>query len=178
MTETVETSRELAEATDGLIELRGERREMLERHALEVADIDREIADLTGRQAHLIAGTTEEELSRARDLIEVTWHQPRLGPHDEFDEQVVQEAVEDIAAGCPTLRSEYFCRRVYEGNLHRETYEYNFGPRHGNAVFRIGLTKGAREFLRRWGRVPLGADGEVGHAAIRYLLNLREAGRP
>lgn len=175
---TTTATRELAGVVEELADRRSEREAMLERHAAELQEVDQEIADLANRKAHLDAGTTDEELRLARDLIEVTWHQPRLGPHDEFDEQVVQEAVEDIAAGCPTLRTEYFCRRVYEGNLHRETYEYNYGPRHGHAVFRIGLTSGAREFLHQWGKLPLGADGEVGHAAIRYLLNLREAGRP
>jgi hypothetical protein len=172
----VETKAELDRVVGELAERLAEREEMLARHRDEVAEVDGEVADLQARRDHLAAGTTDEELRLARNLIEVTWSHSSL--RDEFDEQVVQEAVEDIAAGCPTLRTEYFCRRVYEGSLHRETYEYSFGPRHGHAVFRIGLTSGAREFLKQWGKLPLGADGEVQHAAIRYLLNLREAGRP
>lgn len=169
---TTTATRELAGVVEELADRRSEREAMLERHAAELQEVDQEIADLANRKAHLDTGTTDEELRLARDLIEVR------GSFEELDEQVVQEAVEDIAAGCPTLRTEYFCRRVYEASVHQETYSYGYGPRHGRAVFTIGLTAGAREFLRRWGVLPLGAEGEVGHAAIRYLLNLEEAGRP
>lgn len=173
---TTTATRELAGVVEELADRRSEREEMLERHAAELREVDQEIADLANRKAHLDAGTTDEELRLARDLIEVTWRRTDLP--DEFDAQVVEEAVEDIAAGCLTLRTEYFCRRVYESSLHRETYRYGYGPRHGHTPFRIGLTESARAFLKRWGKLPLGAEGEVGHAAIRYLLNLREAGRP
>jgi hypothetical protein len=176
VTETVETSADLAAVTAELTERREEHAALLARQLDEREAMEAEVKDLEGRQAHLISGTSDEELRMARDLIEVHWLRTDL--HDEFDPQVVQEAVEDLAAGCPTMRSEYFCRRVYEGSLHRETYAYNFGPRHGHAVFRIGLTAGAREHLKRWGRLPLGENEEVAHAAIRYLLNLKDAGQP
>lgn len=176
MTEATETGAELTAVTEELAELREDQAAMYARHLDERETAEADIKTLEGRQAHLLSGTTEDELRMARDLVEVTWTRTDL--HNEFDGQVVQEAVEDLAVGCPTLRSEYFCRRVYEGSLHRETYPYNFGPRHGNAVFRIGLTAGAREYLQRWGRLPLGENEEVVHAAVRYLLNLEEAGQP
>jgi hypothetical protein len=176
VTGTVETSPELASVTAELSERREEEAAMLARHLDEREGVAAEIKELEGRQAHLLAGTSDEDLRMARDLIEVHWVRTEL--HNEFDEQVVQEAVDDLVTGCLTMRSEYFCRRVYQGHLERETYRYGFGPRHGLAVFRIGLTAGAREHLKRWGKLPLGSDEEAKEAAIRYLLNLREAGRP
>jgi hypothetical protein len=174
MKQTVETSSELASVTEELTEARRGYGELLDRQAAERREAEREITELEGRQSHLLSGTSEGDLHTARTLVEVT------GSWAEFDEQVVREAIEDIVGGCPVMRSEYFCRRVYEGHLHRERYRYGYGPRHGRAVFRIGLTKGARDFIARWRKVPLGLDkGEdVTESVLRYLANLKEAGQP
>lgn len=161
--------------TDELAALREDLATMREDHRAEEARLEMEIAELEAQRAHAAAGTSEEERRLARELIEV-----RINEHLPFeqicDERVIQEAVEDIAGNCLTLRSEYFARRHYEANTHRETFRYGMGPRHGNVVFSIGLTEGARAFLHRWGRLPLGVDGDVQEAAVRYLLGLREAG--
>lgn len=176
MTVTSATS-ELATVVEELADLRSDRAELVERHEAALRAVDADIADLEARKAHLDAGTTDEELRLARDLILV------YGDVSRLTDKLVNEAVEDVVAGCPEMRSHFLALKDYDRFRGQELTCSYIGdlpgnPRHGTVVVAIGLTLGAREFLRVWGKLPLGADGEVGHAAIRYLLNLREAGRP
>lgn len=168
----------VAERTEELVDLRRELDEELERHQDEVNRIRGEIAEAESKRAHEAAGTTEEELDLARGLVEVTINGEPEYQSLNIDEQVIQEAVEDLAGGCLTLRSEFFCRRHYAGTFVRETYRYGMGPKHGNVVFSIGLTKDTRDFFKRWNKIPTGEGGEAVNAAIRYLLGLKEAGQP
>lgn len=177
MTQTVETSAELASVTEELTERRGDYGVLLDRQDKERREAEAEISALEARQAHLATGTTDEELRLARELILVYGDVYRL------TDALVQEAVEDVAAGCLELRHHWLALKDYDRFRGQPLTCSYFGslpgnPRHGTVVVAIGLTEGAREFFKRWGKIPLGPEGETQHAAIRYLLNLREAGRP
>jgi len=52
---------------------------------------------------------------------------------------IADEAIEDIALGCPHLKAQYFGNKRYEGFYQRCDCEYGYGPRHGYIVDRIEL---------------------------------------
>lgn len=92
----------------------------------------------------------------------------KFGPIGD-DAATVQEAIADIAAGCPKLRHEYFGTKNYDRWTHqRSNHTYGYGPSHGSIVFEIGLPGPVRDRLRNGGELT----PEEKDAAIYYLLNL------
>lgn len=141
------------------------------RHAAERERLTAEIAEAEAQRAHVAAGTSVEARSLALGLIEIR------GDVDRVDDAVIVDAVEDLAAGCPTLLSEYLAIKDY-GRFtgQRSDHRYGYGPKHGYIVFGVGLTASSREFHRRWGSLPAGENDERIEAATCYLLNLKTAG--
>jgi hypothetical protein len=150
-------------------DLRVELREEDERHERERKRIADEIAETVARREHLAAGTDADTREDALSLIEV------VGQIDRLNAGVVRDAVDDLAAGCPKLKVEYFATKDYASFAGQRTdARYGYGPKHGCIVFKVGLSKSAREFLKKWGKLP--GDDATREAAIRYLLNLEKAG--
>ena len=80
------------------------------------------------------------------------------------DQKMVLKAIDDIAAGCPVLKHEYFGTKDYDRWHHQGTQSrYGCGPRHGSVVFAIKLRDRKNDLT----------DDEK-DAAIYYLLNLKE----
>lgn len=146
-----------------------------ERHREARGKLESELADATARQRHLALGVDEETRAEALGLIAI------YGDPKRATAKIIQEAVEDIATGCHDLRDHWLGLKDYDRWRGQELLCSYIGdlpgnPKHGTVVFAIGLTRSAREFWDRWGKPPVGENGERVHAATRYLLNLREAG--
>jgi hypothetical protein len=74
---------------------------------------------------------------------------------------IADEAIEDIALGCPHLKTKYFGNKRYEGFYQRCDCEYGYGPSHGYIVDEIALK----------GRGNILPTDEEKDACIYYLKN-------
>ena len=172
MTETAtptlaDLTRTISERTDAV-------REENERHDEAKKALLADLKDAQDKRAHLAAGTDPEVLALARSVVQVDGDVGRAtGSQLAPGRSVVTDAVEDIAAGGLTMLNRYLAIKDYEGFTgQREDHKYGMGPRHGRIVFSVGLTKEARDRIRE----GLGLTPDQTEAAIRYLLNLGEAG--
>lgn len=60
--------------------------------------------------------------------------------------EVIQRAIDDIANGCPLLKSRYFGTKNYDRWTGQAfTCSYGYGPSHGYEVFSIALKADARK---------------------------------
>jgi hypothetical protein len=169
MSATTENA-DLSRLTREIAETKHELDDEAKRHMEARAEILRRQGELEAARAHALAGTDAETLEIARGMIEIR------GQVENLTQQIVVDAVEDIAGGCMLLRREYFGRKFYASFDQREDHRYGQGPKHGTIVFGIGLTKNARTMIEKWDGIVGGKDGETTQAMIRYLLNLEEAG--
>lgn len=160
----------IAKVTVEIASIEDERAAEAERHTKADRALLARLEELRAHRMHLAAGTTEHELELAREMIQV------IGDVQWLSHEIITDAAEDIAAGCLSLRREYFGRKFYSDFDQREDHRYGSGPKHGRIVFGIGLTKKARTMVEKWGGIMGDSDGDVSQAMIRYLLNLEEAG--
>ena len=73
---------------------------------------------------------------------------------------IAEQAIIDIADGCPHLKRRYFGNKRYEGFYQGCDCEYGYGPRHGSIVDRIELRNTQKEL-----------SDEEKDACIYYLKN-------
>lgn len=162
---------ELSQLTREIAEAKSERVDEAERHSEADGEIVARIQGLEARRRHALAGTDTETYELAKTMLDVR------GDFARIPASIINDAVEDIAAGCLTLRREYLAIKDYEGFVsQRSDCRYGYSPTHGSIVFRVGLTDGAIAEIEKWGQILGGPDGENSQAMIRYLLNLVDAG--
>ena len=104
------------------------------------------------------AGVDTEKVARGLEVIEVRGKADKCG-------QVISKAINDLAVGCPHMKTEFFGVKVYSG--FGEQFcdcSYGYGPRHGSIVFSVGLTESAIKAIRD------GASIDT-DSAIYVLLN-------
>lgn len=86
-------------------------------------------------------------------------------------ENCLADAIADLRAGAPRLRSRYFGVKDYDRfRGQRYDCEYWMGPRHGHIVFAVELTQEARK------RTEPFTQGELSDA-IGYLNHLKRGKR-
>lgn len=132
-------------------ELRAERDEMEKQFADCRRAMDRRIA--TEQQVVDVAeaGGPAESFVIARGVLSVRWaraqvfdrgHWQETGPRRTSSDVGLQidRAIEDLQAGCPVMKREYFGIKAYDRWPSQvENHRYGFGPKHGSIWFSIGL---------------------------------------
>jgi len=114
--------------------------------------IDARQSALIEAEALLMNGLDAARINHARDIIRIQGRATDIC-HGSYDDQnrkhtrrdAVEYAKRVIADGGEKLASEYVGVKNYEGfGDQREDHKYGYGPRHGDIVFSIGLSKQAR----------------------------------
>lgn len=156
-------------------ELRDKRAALVEAHNDALAHLDRNI-DYQQQVINMAeAGGPAEAFVIARDVLAVQWARsfgfdcglwqetgPRRTSGDVYRQ--IDRAIEDMQAGCPVMRREYFGIKSYaEWPSQIENHTYGFGPKHGSIWFSIGLKTPS---------VDLTDEQTI--ACIRWLRALRE----
>jgi len=140
-----------AEAVERRNDLRQQREALVEQHRIALRNLDRHIES----QQHVIdvaeAGGPAEAFLVAREVLSIGWargrdwvggHLQEVGPRRQTSEvrRQFDAAIEDLQAGCPVMRREYFGVKSYDQWPSQESnHTYGFGPKHGSIWFSIGL---------------------------------------
>ena len=156
-------------------DLRSQRDDLLKQHRIALATLDGRIA----AQQHVIdvaeAGGPAEAYVVAREVLGVQWvrsrtpldrDMARTGPRplSAAVQRQIAAAIEDLQAGCPAMRREYFGVKQYAGFGDQESnHPYGYGPKHGSIWFSIGLKN-----------LKVGLMDEQTIACIQWLRALRE----
>lgn len=114
-----------------------------------------ELAQLREDEALTGAGVDLDRLRRGLRVVEIEaygdWLKDRNGGYPDQVRSggraaMIEEAKRDLAAGAPHMRSAYFGIKNYAHfGDQRADGKYHLGPKHGNIVFRIGLTSARRQ---------------------------------
>ena len=140
-----------ADAVDRRNDLRAQREDLLKQYRIALASLDGRIAE----QQELIdvaeAGGPAEAFLVAREVLSVRWaraqdwvngHLQEVGPHRQTIQvhRQIERAIEDLEAGCPAMRREYFGVKSYDQWPSQESnHPYGFHPSHGGIWFSVGL---------------------------------------
>lgn len=146
-----EIAREIKETRESLARAKDE----FKRFSDSANDKLQELESLMGMAR---AGIDTEKVERGLEVISVKGKADKSG-------QVITKAINDLAVGCPHMKSEFFGVKVYSG--FGEQFcdcSYGYGPRHGSIVFSVGLTESAIKRIRD------GASIDT-DSAIYVLLN-------
>ena len=164
-----------AEAVERRNKLRAERDEMEKQFADCRRAMDQRITSEEQVIAVAEAGGPADAFLVARELISVRWarerdweggHLREVGPRRQTSEMRRQfdRAIEDLQAGCPVMRREYFGVKSYDQWPSQESnHTYGFGPKHGAIWFSIGLRNPTAELT-----------DEQRIACVQWLRAIRE----
>jgi hypothetical protein len=120
---------EIMRLTDGLAEEQ-------KRHGDFVKETTIKLAEAERAKRITLKGIDLDRIKNAESVLEVR------GLSNEFDMEVTNRAIADIAKGGELIRKQYFGTKNYECYHHQNCdCEYMFGPKHGCIVFSIGLKK-------------------------------------
>lgn len=130
-----------------------QRKKEIADHEAQIKDIDRQLKTIAERTSLLTDGVDLARADRARLVVEVRGDVTQCvhgRDSDQRRENVRQTAVDDarrwLASNVTRLQERYVGVKNYSGfGDQREDHGYGMGPRHGNIVFSIGLTRDARK---------------------------------
>jgi len=156
-------------------QLREDRSALVNAHEKAVAQIDRGIRNEQQVIDLAEAGGPAEAFVIARGVLSIWWARQRVFQDGRWQEtgprrmsihvpRQIDRAIEDLQAGCPRMRTEYFGIKEYaEWTSQEADHRYGFGPKHGSIWFSIGLATP---------RVDLTEEQTI--ACIQWLRALRE----
>ena len=134
---------ELLELTLDKQKLIKERQHLQDEYKDKLKTIDDTLKDIEVRIQLSLDGISFPRIERAERFVRVSGKLPKLDILDTTSQRhrLLQEAMLDLANGCPRLSKEYFGIKNYDGfGDQRSDHTYGYGPKHGSIVFRVSLT--------------------------------------
>lgn len=132
-----------------------EEREITKKHKIEIAKIKEERRELERLKVIYMQG-----VDMAKILISERCLEFKSG-FNRFNENIINMAINDISLKRDEMREEYFGIKDYAHFRGQEVQcKYNYGPKHGHVVFRVGLTPSA---------IKNGLSDEERNACLYYL---------
>lgn len=147
-------SRTLQEIITRRAELAAERASAEAAHAAFLKASAAELAQLREAESIIVGGLDLGKIERGRQLLNI-YGRVALTEHGMYNirsgvrDGALGAAKNDLAAGGDKIVRQYFGVKNYSGfGDQREDHEYGMGPRHGDIVFSIALTREARDQIK------------------------------
>lgn len=129
-----------------------ELQESLKKHLEESTKTEKHLRNEIKLRKDVLAFSAEgldvSKISLAEDVIEVSGSYKKAG---DDRKSVIDDAIKQLSTGKAKnhyhdLRTCYFGTKNYSSwHGQRSDHEYGYGPRHGSIIFKVGLSKPARD---------------------------------
>lgn len=130
-------------------------------YELQIAKLSTEKAELITIRALLLADLNLNYIKIAEEILSIQGNVSNVCEN----QKLTDLAVNDILAGCPHMKKEFYGNKKYDGYYQRTDCQYGYGPKHGSIVESVGLQSDRREAKL--------TEAEK-EACIYYLLNFQK----